>query len=114
VSDETACQLIAKPLSAKMLLADLGLKHGDWLVQNAGNGAVAKLVSQFGVEQDIRVLSLVRQDAALEDLFELGIITAVSIGGRAGRSGLGPFWAMRGSYGPYTSWAGTELPSLPK
>lgn len=78
VRDETACQLIAMPLSAKMVLAELGLKSGDWLVQNAGNGAVAKLVTRFGAEQGIRVLSLVRRDAALEELRRLGIETVVS------------------------------------
>lgn len=78
VSDETACQLIAMPLSAKMILAELGLKRGDWLVQNAGNGAVAKLVSRFGAEQGIHVLSLVRRAAAVEELRATGIDTAVA------------------------------------
>lgn len=78
VSDETACQLIAMPLSAKMILAELGLKRGDWLVQNAGNGAVAKLVSRFGAEQGIHVLSLVRRAAAVEELRATGIETAVA------------------------------------
>ena len=81
VSDETACQLIAMPLSAKMVLAELGLKRGDWLVQNAGNGAVAKLVSRFGAEQGIHVLSLVRRDAAVEELRAIGIDMAVSTEG---------------------------------
>ena len=78
VNDETACQLIAMPLSAKMILAELGLKRGDWLVQNAGNGAVAKLVSRFGAEQGIHVLSLVRRDAAVDELRAIGIEAAVS------------------------------------
>ena len=78
VSDETACQLIAMPLSAKMILAELGLKPGDWLVQNAGNGAVGRLVAQFGAEQGIHVLSLVRRDAAVEELKALGIDTVIS------------------------------------
>ena len=78
VSDETACQLIAMPLSAKMVLAELGLTRGDWLVQNAGNGAVGRLVARFGAEQGIHVLSLVRRDAAVEELKALGIEAAVS------------------------------------
>ncbi len=78
VSDETACQLIAMPLSAKMVLAELGLTRGDWLVQNAGNGAVGRLVARFGAEQGIQVLSLVRRDAAVEELRALGIQAVVS------------------------------------
>ncbi|TNC49163.1 zinc-binding dehydrogenase [Rubellimicrobium rubrum] len=81
VSDKTACQLIAMPLSAKMILAELGLKPGDWLVQNAANGAVGRLVSRFGEEQGIRVLSLVRRDAAVEELRALGIDRVVSTEG---------------------------------
>ena len=78
VSDETACQLIAMPLSAKMILAELGLVSGDWLVQNAANGAVGRLVSRFGAEQGIHVLSLVRRDAAVDELRALGIDAVVS------------------------------------
>ena len=81
VSDETACQLVSMPLSAKMILAELGLKQGDWLVQNAANGAVGRLVSRFGAEQGIGVLSLVRRDAAVSELRDLGIEAAVSTEG---------------------------------
>lgn len=80
VGDETACQLVSMPLSAKMILAELGLKPGDWLVQNAGNGAVGRLVSRFGTERGINVLSLVRREDAAAELRGLGIETAVSTG----------------------------------
>jgi NADPH:quinone reductase-like Zn-dependent oxidoreductase len=78
VSDETACQLISMPLSAKMILFTLGLRRGDWLVQNAGNGAVGKLISRFGAEQGIEVLSLVRRNGATDELQALGIEKVVS------------------------------------
>ncbi len=78
VSDETACQLIAMPLSAKMILASLEVKSGDWMIQNAGNGLVGKLVSRFGAEQGINVVSLVRRDAAVAELEALGIANVVS------------------------------------
>ncbi|WP_210527636.1 alcohol dehydrogenase catalytic domain-containing protein [Rubellimicrobium arenae] len=78
VSDETACQLVAMPLSAKMILATLDLKPGDWLVQNAGNGMVARLVSRYGAEQGIHVLSLVRRDGAVAELKAQGIETVIS------------------------------------
>jgi len=78
VDDETACQLVSMPLSAKMIIHELGLKRGDWLVQNAGNGAVGKLVARFGAEQVIGVISLVRRDEAVAELKALGIEHAVS------------------------------------
>lgn len=73
VSDETACQLIAMPLSAKVLLETLDVKPGDWIVQNAANGLVGKLVARFGAERGINVLGLVRRTAAVEELKALGI-----------------------------------------
>lgn len=73
VSDETACQLIAMPLSAKVLLETLDVKPGDWIVQNAANGLVGKLVARFGAERGINVLGLVRRTEAVEELRALGI-----------------------------------------
>lgn len=78
IDDETACQLIAMPLSAKMVLADLGLQRGDWLVQNSANGAVGRLLSRFGAEKGVNVLSLVRRDAAVAELAAAGITNVVS------------------------------------
>lgn len=78
VSDETACQLVSMPLSAKMIIVDLGVQKGEWLVQNAGNGAVGKLVSRFAAEKGIKVLSLVRRQAAVDELKALGIEAVVS------------------------------------
>ncbi|MBB3950176.1 alcohol dehydrogenase catalytic domain-containing protein [Aureimonas jatrophae] len=78
IADETACQLIAMPLSARMLLATLGLGRGDWLVQNSANGAVGRLVSRFAAEQGINVLGLVRRDAAVDELAAVGITRVVS------------------------------------
>ena len=41
--DEAACQLLAMPLSALMLLEDMRLQPGQWIVQNAAYGAVGKV-----------------------------------------------------------------------
>lgn len=80
VSDETACQLVSMPLSAKMIIADLGIKPGQWMVQNAGNGAVGKLVARFAAEQGIHVVSLVRREETVNELKALGIGNVVSTG----------------------------------
>ena len=81
VSDETACQLVSMPLSAKMLLDTLGVKAGDWIALNAANGAVGKLVAQYGRELGINVLGLVRRAAAVDEMARLGIANVVAEGG---------------------------------
>lgn len=81
VSDETACQLVSMPLSAKMLLDTLGVTAGDWIALNAANGAVGKLVAQYGAEKGIHVLGLVRREAAVAELTASGFRTVVATDG---------------------------------
>lgn len=78
IDDATACQLISMPLSAKMLLADLKVTAGDWIIQNAANGAVGKLLNQFAAEAGVKVVNLVRRDAGVAELAALGIGNTVS------------------------------------
>jgi NADPH:quinone reductase-like Zn-dependent oxidoreductase len=78
IDDETACQLTAMPMSAVRLLADLDVATGDWIVQNAANGAVGKLLAKLAAEQGVRVLNLVRREAAVGELAAEGIGDAVS------------------------------------
>src|SRR6218665_2940152 len=78
VDDATACQLISMPLSAKMILADLNVKAGDWIIQNAANGAVGKLLNQFAGEAGVHVVNLVRREAGVAEMKALGIGNVVS------------------------------------
>jgi len=78
VPDDVACQLLAMPLSALMLLEDLRLEPGQWLVQNAANGAVGKTLATLESTRGIHVVNLVRRDAALADLASAGIGHGVS------------------------------------
>jgi len=78
IPDETAAQLVSMPLSALMLLHDLDVKAGDWIVQNTANGAVGKLVAQFGKEKGINVIGLVRRDEGVVELEKQGIGNIVS------------------------------------
>src|SRR5689334_15251739 len=59
IDDGTACQLVAMPMSAVRLFADLEVKPGDWIVQNAANGAVGKMLARFAAERGINVLNIV-------------------------------------------------------
>ncbi|GMA29498.1 zinc-binding dehydrogenase [Arenivirga flava] len=76
--DEAAAQLVAMPFSAISLLDSLGLEAGDWLVQNAANGAVGRMVAQLGAARGINVLGLVRRAEGVEELREQGIERVVA------------------------------------
>ena len=81
VSDETACQLVSMPLSAKMVLDTLDVGAGDWVALNAANGAVGKLLAQYGAEKGVNVLGLVRREAAVAEMAALGFKTVVATEG---------------------------------
>ncbi|MFE6921496.1 zinc-binding dehydrogenase [Nocardia sp. NPDC057663] len=72
VSDETACQLLAMPLSSLMLLDDLRVQPGQWITVNAANGAVGRLVNLFAQQRGVRVLSLVRGPGSVRALEQFG------------------------------------------
>ncbi|MGC5222686.1 zinc-binding dehydrogenase [Micromonospora sp. DT81.3] len=78
MADETAAQLLSMPYSALALLHTLDMKPGEWIAQNTANGLVGKLVAQFARSRGIRVLGLVRRDAAVDELAALGIGDVVS------------------------------------
>ena len=73
IPDEAAAQLVAMPFSAISLVDSLNLKAGDWLVQNAANGAVGRLVAQLATARGINVIGLVRRSAGIEELAAQGI-----------------------------------------
>jgi NADPH2:quinone reductase len=70
---EAAAQLVAMPFSAVSLLHDLDLEPGQWIVQNAANGAVGRMVAQLAEARGVRVVGLVRRAAAIDELREAGI-----------------------------------------
>jgi len=73
LTDEVAAQLVSMPFSAIALLDTLDLKEGDWLLQNAANGAVGRLVAQLAVARGINVIGLVRREARVDELESQGI-----------------------------------------
>ena len=78
LSDEVASQLVSMPFSAISLLDTLDLAEGDWLVQNAANGAVGRLVAQLAAARGINVLGLVRRAAGVDELKAQGIGNVVA------------------------------------
>jgi NADPH:quinone reductase len=73
ISDEAASQLVSMPFSAIALLDFLDVSEGDWIVQNAANGAVGRLLAQLAAARGVHVLGLVRRAAGVEELREQGI-----------------------------------------
>lgn len=73
VDDESASQLVSMPFSAIALLDFLEVSEGDWIVQNAANGAVGRLVAQLAAARGVNVLGLVRRADGVEALRQQGI-----------------------------------------
>lgn len=78
VADEVAAQLIAMPFSAISLLDFLKVDAGDWIIQNAANGAVGKTLATLATARGVNTVNLVRRDAGVDELAALGIDNVVS------------------------------------
>ncbi|MBC2934247.1 zinc-binding dehydrogenase [Nocardioides sp. zg-1228] len=78
ISDEAAAQLVSMPFSAIALLDFLEVSEGDWIVQNAANGAVGRLVAQLAAARGVNVLGLVRRSDGVGELREQGIERVVA------------------------------------
>ena len=81
IDDGTAAQLIAMPLSALLLLEMLKVPPGEWIVQNAANGAVGKALAMLGQARGVNVLSLVRREAGVAEMHAQGIGNTVCTAG---------------------------------
>jgi NADPH:quinone reductase-like Zn-dependent oxidoreductase len=71
-SDDVAAQLLAMPMSAVVLLDDLRVESGAWILQNAAGGAVGKILMKLAQARGVNVVNLVRSQAAAGELYALG------------------------------------------
>jgi NADPH:quinone reductase-like Zn-dependent oxidoreductase len=78
IPDEAAAQLVSMPLSALVLLDFVEAVKGDWIIQNAANGAVGVALAMFAKRRGVNIVNLVRRDGAVTELAELGIGNVVS------------------------------------
>lgn len=78
VPDEQAAQLGSMPFSAISVLDSLGLSAGDWMIQNAANGAVGRMVAQLAAARGVHVVSLVRRAAGIAELAAQGVHDVVA------------------------------------
>jgi NADPH2:quinone reductase len=69
ISDETAAMFLVIPVTAYvMMIEELGLKKGDWLIQNAAGSAVGRWVIALANELGIHTVNLVRREEQVEEL----------------------------------------------
>lgn len=73
VSDESAAQFLANPVTAwVMLLDELQLKEGDWVLQTAAGSTLGRLVIQLAQLKGIKTVNLVRRVEQVQELLDLG------------------------------------------
>ncbi|QDH69559.1 zinc-dependent alcohol dehydrogenase family protein [Marilutibacter alkalisoli] len=65
--------LTVNPPTARLLLSDIvDLHPGDWVIQNAANSAVGGYLIQLARIRGVRTVNIVRREAAVADVQELG------------------------------------------
>ena len=68
-----AAMLKVNPATAWRLLNGFGTpERGEWIVQNAGNSAVARCVIQLAPSLGVKTLSFVRRPELIQELLDLG------------------------------------------
>lgn len=68
-----AAMLRINPPTAHLLLSDIvDLKPGDWVIQNAANSGVGRLVATFARRRGLRTINLVRRESLFPELRALG------------------------------------------
>ena len=73
ISERDAAILSVNPATAWLMLREfVPLKAGDWIVQNAANSAVGQWVAQFAKARGLHTANVVRSQAAVDLLLELG------------------------------------------
>lgn len=70
LDDVQAAMLSVNPVTAAGLLH--GLPSGSWLIQNAANSAVGRLVIRLAKQRGIKTLNLVRREGLADELSALG------------------------------------------
>lgn len=64
-----AAMLKANPATALVMIEDMvTLQPGDWVIQNAGNSAVARYVAKLARQKGLRTISIVRRPELVETL----------------------------------------------
>ncbi|PWB16585.1 zinc-binding dehydrogenase [Comamonas sp. JNW] len=112
IPDEVAAQLIAMPLSALMLLEFLNVQPGQWIAQNTANGAVGKTLAMLASARGVQVLNLVRRDAGVQELSDLGIANVLSTAQADWKHSASALLGPQGAYAAVDSIGGASSAAL--
>lgn len=63
--------LALNPASALLMLQHVKLSDGDWIIQNAANSAVGRIVQQIATELRLRVINVVKSTEVATELADL-------------------------------------------
>ncbi|HVW68434.1 MAG TPA: zinc-dependent alcohol dehydrogenase family protein, partial [Steroidobacteraceae bacterium] len=70
---EQLALLALNPASALLMLQDYAtLSEGDWIVQNAANSAIGRIIQQIATELRLRVINVVKSQEVAAELSEIG------------------------------------------
>lgn len=73
VGDQTAAQFVVNPLTAWiMVLEELAVKPGEWLVQTAAGSTLGRVVLQLARLRGFKTINVVRRREQVEELKALG------------------------------------------
>ncbi len=73
VEDQVAAQLIVNPVTAwVMVMRELAIKPGDWLLQTAAGSTVGRIVIQLAKQQGFKTINFVRRREQVQELLDLG------------------------------------------
>jgi trans-2-enoyl-CoA reductase len=72
IDSKQLCLFGINAATGVLLLQMSGLKTGDWMIQNAANSAVGKLLIVFAKRQGIKTVNVVRREDVVEELVTLG------------------------------------------
>jgi NADPH:quinone reductase-like Zn-dependent oxidoreductase len=72
ISDETAAQAIANPVTAYGLLDKLNAPKGEYIVQSAAASSLGRILIQFAKARGLKTINLVRRKEQIEDLKSIG------------------------------------------
>ncbi len=73
VSDQSAAQFVANPVTAWVMLEDLlDLKTGDWVLQTAAGSTLGRLVLQLAQLRGYKTVNFVRRREQVAELLTLG------------------------------------------
>lgn len=70
---EQLSMMAVNPMTAHLMLRDfVDLNEGDWIIQSAANSAVGEMVIQLAAQRGIKTVNIVRREALVRPLTELG------------------------------------------